>query len=91
VLTRLYYGNQGNAAHAGLPSLSASPFPERSERGSPSPDGTPAYVAQMTSRSQALDSFHWLRAAERIQCKLVNLANIVYRSLYGTALGYLAS
>jgi hypothetical protein len=45
----------------------------------------------MTSRSQALDSFHWLRAAERIQCKLVNLANIVYRSLYGTALGYLPS
>jgi hypothetical protein len=35
-----------------------------------------------------LASFHWLRSTERIEFKL---ANIVYRSMHGTALGYLSS
>jgi hypothetical protein len=38
--------------------------------------------------TDTLASFHWLRSTERIQ---FNLANIVYRSLHGTALGYLSS
>jgi hypothetical protein len=38
--------------------------------------------------TDTLASFHWLRSTERIQFKLVN---IVYRSLHGTALGYLSS
>jgi hypothetical protein len=38
--------------------------------------------------TDTLASFHCLRSTERIQFKLVN---IVYRSLHGTALGYLSS
>jgi hypothetical protein len=38
--------------------------------------------------TRTLASFHWLRAAERVQFKL---ANIVYQSLHGTELGYLSN
>jgi hypothetical protein len=38
--------------------------------------------------TDTLASFHWLRSTERIHFKL---ANIVYRSLHGTSLGYLSS
>jgi hypothetical protein len=54
--------------------LSASPSPVPSERSSLSPDRSPAYVAQITS--QTFSRLHWLRGAERIQFKQVN---IVYR------------
>jgi len=51
-------------------------------------DRSPAYDVVITSVTDTLASFHWLKAPERVQYKLVT---IVYRSLNGTAPHYLAA
>jgi hypothetical protein len=77
VLKRFDYGN---AAQAGLPSylhrrLLSILVGRRS-------------IHRSDIFTDTLASFHWMRSAERIKFKL---ANIVYRSLHGTAIGYLSS
>ena len=75
VLKRLDYGN---AAQAGLPSYLHRRLLSILVGRRP--------IHRSDLFTDTLASFHWLRSTERIQFKL---ANIVYRSLHGTALGYL--